>query len=156
MRNLTRAIGCFSFHWRTHMQRSLIASKQENFNKRDAKRCRLDLHKHMEGVLQVSGSGFLHFIQLFFANTQSVFGETRSWKGRLQLWYAIGSFGALKGMRKLLLEQKHRIGHLTARECVKGFCWNICPGSARSSEKGSCLTSADCIYKGQRQFLLYP
>lgn len=34
MRNLTRAIGCFSFHWRTHMQSSLIPSKQKNFNKR--------------------------------------------------------------------------------------------------------------------------
>lgn len=158
MRNLTRAAGCFSFHWGTHIQRSLIPSKQENFVKRAPCQEKLPQHsKHMEGVLQVLGSLFLHFIQLFFFCQYSVY-----------VW----------GNNKLKREAATLVCNLVFQEHSKEwakFCWKrstelvaLLPVSAlrafaktsvlstRFSEKGSCLTSVDYIYKGQRQFLLYP
>lgn len=158
MRNLTRAAGCFSFHWGTHIQRSLIPSKQENFDKRAPCQEKLPQHSKTHGR---SPPGFGVFVSTF----HSAFFFCQ---------YSVYVWGNNKLKREAATLVCNLVFQEHSKEWAK-FCWKrstelvaLLPVSAlrafaktsvlstRFSEKGSCLTSVDYIYKGQRQFLLYP
>ena len=59
-------------------------------------------------------------------------------------------------MRNILMEKCKEFGALLLASVEGLLLKHLSFESALSSEKGNCLTSADCIYKGQSEVLLYP
>lgn len=59
-------------------------------------------------------------------------------------------------MRNILIEKSKEFGGLLLVSALRTSAKTSVLESARSSEKGNCLSAADCIYKGQSEVFLYP